>query len=187
MLLVYDRLLHSTRAAPHGRKFELGIACLSTDDYTVRLGQFCDDQARCLPPRTPTPAPTPSSSPCSSSSCSTLACLPPQAYSKTLALLTRHEPSTLVFPDWLASEPHGSVLERICKHEHAACRLDHLPRKYWHDVKGMQCAPSTHRAPAPSPRRGVSLRGHAPTPMAISMAISPELAVMRATSRPAPS
>ena len=68
MLLVHGRPFHSIRAAPHGRKFELGIACLSTDDYTVRLGQFCDDQARCLTPPTPTPAPTtPSSPPCSSS------------------------------------------------------------------------------------------------------------------------
>lgn len=88
------------------RKYEVGIATLSTDDYTVQIGQFCDDQA----------------------------------YSKTLALMTRYEPRIIVFPEWLPSEPNGTVLERICKNEYASARIEHLPRKYWQDVKGMQHA-----------------------------------------------
>ena len=88
------------------RKYEVGIASLSTDDYTVQIGQFCDDQA----------------------------------YSKTLALMTRYEPRIIVFPEWLPSEPNGTVLERICRNEYASARIEHLPRKYWQDVKGMQHA-----------------------------------------------
>jgi len=88
------------------RKYEVGIATLSTDDYTVQIGQFCDDQA----------------------------------YSKTLALMTRYEPRIIVFPEWLPSEPNGTVLERICKNEYASARIEHLPRKYWLDIKGMQHA-----------------------------------------------
>ena len=88
------------------RKYEVGIASLSTHDYTVQIGQFCDDQA----------------------------------YSKTLALMTRYEPRIIVFPEWLPSEPNGTVLERICRNEYASARIEHLPRKYWQDVKGMQHA-----------------------------------------------
>jgi hypothetical protein len=54
--------------------------------------------------------------------------------------MTRYEPRIIVFPEWLPSEPNGTVLERICRNEYASARIEHLPRKYWQDVKGMQHA-----------------------------------------------
>lgn len=39
-----------------------------------------------------------------------------QAYSKTLALMTRYEPRLIVFPEWLPSEPNGTVLARASCH-----------------------------------------------------------------------
>ena len=81
------------------RKLEVGAACLSTSDYMLQVGQFCDDQA----------------------------------YSKTLSMLARHEPRIIIFP-----EQGGGVLERVCKSEFPLARIEHLPRKYYNDVRGLQ-------------------------------------------------
>ena len=87
------------------RKLEVGVACLSTSDYMLQVGQFCDDQA----------------------------------YSKTLSMLARHEPRIILFPERQGGEAAaGSVLERISKSEFSLARIEHLPRKYYHDVRGLQ-------------------------------------------------
>lgn len=57
-----------------------------------------------------------------------------QTYSKTLSMLTRHEPRQIIFP------PAGkdSLLEKIVKNEFELARIEHVGRKYWCDLRGLQ-------------------------------------------------
>ena len=57
-----------------------------------------------------------------------------KTYSKTFSMLTRHEPRQVIFP------PAGkdSLLEKIVKNEFPLTRIEHVGRKYWCDVRGLQ-------------------------------------------------
>jgi DNA mismatch repair protein MSH4 len=56
-----------------------------------------------------------------------------QAYSKTLSMLTRHEPRQFIFPPL----SQGCALEKIMKNEFSLARVEHVARKYWNELRGL--------------------------------------------------
>ena len=56
-----------------------------------------------------------------------------QAYSKCLSVLTRHEPSQVLFPP---GAREGGVLERIVVAEFPHAHLVQVPRSSWNEIKG---------------------------------------------------